>query len=321
METLYLGIDVGGTRMTGALATESGQRLRTERRSTDRGAGAAAGLALLIDIARTLLNDARARGSNVARVGVGFGGPVDAKSGIVLLSHHVAGWENLPLKAKLEEALDLPAAVDNDCNAGALGEWKFGAGRGARDVLYVNIGTGIGGGVIADGKLVRGVVNGAGEIGHMVIDPAGPVCTCGKRGCLESLASGSYITRRARELVRDRPGSTRLGPDVTSEEVFAAAREGDSLALEIVSSVADALAHAIGNALTILNSELVILGGGVAENGEILLAPLRERLRHYVLPFHADSVRIVTADLGYDAGVMGALALAIEGIVQSREKG
>lgn len=314
---LYIGIDVGGTRMTGVLADGAGRKLHTERRSTDRAGGARAGIAMIEEIARALMEAARASGgedaAKIERIGIGFGGPVDSRAGIVRMSHHVAGWENFPLRAMLEEKLGIGVNLDNDCNAGALGEWRFGAGRGATDILYINIGTGIGGGVISGGRLVSGATNAAGEIGHMLIDAAGPECTCGRRGCLEALCSGSYIGRRARERVAAGAGLTRLTLDATSKEVFTEAAAGDALALEIVNETADYLAHAIGNAATLVNPEVVILGGGVAEVGEILLGPIRERVRRYALPFHTEKLRIINAELGYDAGVMGAVALAMEG--------
>lgn len=300
---IYLGIDVGGTRMTGALVDRAGRALHVERRSTDRQAGAQAGIATICGIAAALIGKARLDGAAVKAIGVGFGGPVDSRAGIVRMSHHVAGWDNLPLAKKLGDAFGLPVRLDNDCNAGALGEWRFGAGRGASDVLYINIGTGIGGGVICGGRLVAGACNGAGEIGHMTIEPEGPVCTCGRRGCLEALASGSGIGARARE--------RGLGESATSKDVFALAAEGHALAREIVAETADHLARAIGTAAALTNPEIVILGGGVAEVGEMLLAPIRERLPHYALPFHVDSLKAVHAKLGYDAGVLGAAALAM----------
>lgn len=312
MSDHIIGIDVGGTKQTAALADADGNIVKQLRRQTDRAGGAAAGIQSIQELVRSLLEEAVHRGAEVARIGVGFGGPVDYNTGTVLLSHHVEGWENQPLKRILDDAFHLPVIVDNDCNAGALGEWRFGAGRGVDDLVYVNIGTGIGGGVIAGGRLVRGVSNGAGEIGHGVIDPQGPVCTCGKRGCLEALCSGPYIALRTRERVKASNESTTLTANCTSEEVFAAATNGDALAQQIVLETANYLAHAIGNAVSLLNPQMVILGGGVSEVGDVLLNPVRERVFDYCLPFYSRPLKIVTAQLGYDAGVRGAVALAME---------
>ncbi len=215
----------------------------------------------------------------------------------------------------------MPAVMDNDANAGALGEAFYGAGRNTRTLLYVNIGTGIGGGIIIDRRIYRGATTTAGEIGHTIVRWDGPLCTCGKRGCLESLCSGPSIARRARESVeqgRDTDGllSRRLEEtgNITSKDVFEAARAGEPCGRRIVSETANYLGIGIGNAVNLIDPERVILGGGVAEAGEILLEPVREAVRMYALPAPAQSLELVAAELGYDAGVRGALALAIHGL-------
>jgi len=303
MAKAVLGVDVGGTKMTAALATKEGHLIKLLRRQTKREEGALGGFAAICEMIGELLIDASQQGLIVSRIGVGFGGPVDFARGIVYLSHHVEGWENFPLKAALEERFGIPTVVDNDANAGTLGEGKFGAGKGVDDLLYVNIGTGIGGGIVSGGRLVRGWRNLAGEIGHMTVKPDGPICTCGRRGCLEALASGSAIGRE---------GTERLGRPVTSEEVFQLAGEGNPVAQQILGEAVDALAFAIGAAANLFNPKRVILGGGVAEAPEaLLLVPLRQRLLHYLLPQTAEGLEVVRAQLGYEAGIMGAIALAL----------
>lgn len=302
----YLGVDIGGTRTSAGLVGADGALIALERQPTDRAAGAAATLAVVERLARKLVAAARADGVAVAGVGVGFGGPVDYARGVVRLSHHAPGWEQLPLRDRLRAALELPVAVDNDCNAAALGEWRFGAGRGADDILYVNIGTGIGAGVIAGGKLLRGANNAAGELGHMVLDRAGPPCACGKRGCLEALCAGPAIALRARSALGDAA--------MTAERAFTTAAAGDAAARALLAAVAEDLAHAVGNALVVLGSVRVILGGGVGSHGALLLEPLRAALPRYVLAMHLEGLEVVTAQRGYDAGVLGAAALAMEEI-------
>lgn len=301
----YLGIDKGGTRHTFALADERGDVFRRLQHETDRHAGAEAELASLrVDVA-SLIKEASALNSPIEGIGISFGGPVDVISGRTLLSHHVAGWEGVPLRELFEGWFGLPTAIDNDANAGALGEWKFGAGVGCRNMLYVNVGTGIGGGIIANGQLLRGERNLAGEIGHMTLDPSGPLCTCGRRGCLESFASGPAIERRFAE----RRGGRKAQP-LTSRKIFEMARGGDANAGAIVVETADYLARGIGAGVSLLSPERIILGGGVSEAGEILLGPLNELLPKYILP-QAVGIRVVSAQLGYDAGVRGAIALAM----------
>ncbi|MBP7569232.1 MAG: ROK family protein, partial [Acidobacteria bacterium] len=220
-EPAWIGIDVGGTNMTGGLAAADGTLVAKVRRATDRRGGMAAGLALISEIVFGLIDRAARDGQTVQRMGVGFGGPVDYVRGVVIKSHHVEGWENVPLRDELQRRFDVPAVVDNDANAGTLGEWRFGAGRGFDDLLYVNVGTGIGGGVVSGGRLVRGAANLAGEIGHTTIVRDGPPCTCGRRGCLEACASGDALARR---------GAAALGRAVTGKEVFALAGGGNGAA-------------------------------------------------------------------------------------------
>jgi glucokinase len=298
----FIGIDKGGTRHTLALADDAGAVQRHVQHGTDRAAGAEAELASLRADIDALMAEAAALGSPVRAIGISFGGPVDTEAGTTILSHHVAGWENLPLRDLAQGWSGVPVALDNDANVGALGEWAFGAGMGVRDLVYVNVGTGIGGGVIANGKLVRGAGSLAGEIGHMTIDPAGPPCTCDRTGCLEAFAAGPGIERRYRE----RTGTARSG-----REIFARALEGDADAARVVADTADYLARGIGAAVCLLNPARVVLGGGLCEAGAQLFDPLNAALARYVLPQERD-IRVVPALLGYDAGVRGAVALAME---------
>jgi len=303
MKVGVIGIDVGGTKMTAALATRDGEIVKLLRIQTKREEGAEGGFKAICEMMKSLLDEARIQGLSVEKIGVGFGGPVNFESGTVYLSHHVPGWENFPLRSKLEHRFAIPVTVDNDANAGTLGEWMFGAGKGVNDLLYVNIGTGIGGGIISGGKLVRGWRNLAGEIGHMTVKPEGPVCTCGRKGCLEALASGSAIGRE---------GTERFGEPMKSEGVFQLAEQGNPIAKQILAEAVDALAFAIGAAANLFNPKKVILGGGVAEAPEhLLIEPLRERLMRYTLPQVYEGLEVVRAQLGYDAGIMGAVALAL----------
>jgi glucokinase len=300
---MVIGIDVGGTKTSGGLASEEGRLIHQVRRPTDRAGGAQAGLKLICDVISELIQQAARMRSNVRRIGVGFGGPVDFDEGIVLLSHHVAGWEGMPLRHELKTRFRTPVVVDNDANAGTLGEWKFGAGLGFNDMLYVNIGTGIGGGIISSGRLLRGAQNLAGEIGHLVVARDGPVCSCGKRGCLESFASGDAIARR---------GSEALGRPVDSKTIFTLAASRDAAAMKVVTDVVEDLAHGIGSAVSLMNPAVVIIGGGLSEApAHLFHEPLRRAIPRYCLDEAARNLHVEAAQLRYESGVMGAVALAL----------
>jgi len=300
---MIIGIDVGNTNMTGALASDNGKRITTLRRKSDRAGGAKAGVKLISEIIAALQKRANGKGGSVRRIGVGFGGPVDFERGVALLSHQNPGWENTPLRDQLQQRFGIPVVLDNDANAGTLGEWRFGAGRGVNDLLYVNIGTGIGGGVIVNGALVRGAQNLAGEIGHIIVRRDGPVCTCGKHGCLEGCASGSAIGRR---------GSEALGRKVSGKEVFTLAAKGNATAQRILAEVIEDLAQGLGVGIGLLNPALIIIGGGLSEAPEkLFLQPLRHAVPRYCLAEAAPRLRIEPAQLRYDAGVMGAVSLAM----------
>lgn len=295
----YIGIDKGGTRHNLVLADARGEVILRRQHATDRQAGAEAELTSLRADITALIEAAT---DPVAAIGISFGGPVDVAAGTTILSHHVEGWENLPICARFEEWFAIPTALENDANVGALGEWRFGAGLGCDDLVYINVGTGIGGGIIANGHLVRGVQSLAGEIGHLTIDPTGPVCTCGRRGCLEAFASGPNLERRFAERYCDHPDG---------REIFRRAGVGNPEALALIRETADYLARGLGAAISLLNPARVVLGGGLCEAGALLFDPLNAALPAYVLP-QARGVRVIPAVLGYDAGVRGAVALAMD---------
>jgi glucokinase len=303
LSAMVIGVDVGGTNTSGALAAEDGSLAIKVRRATDRAGGARAGLQLIADVVAELTGQARRDGLEVVSIGVGFGGPVDYERGTVLRSHHVEGWEGVALRDDLEGRFRIPVVVDNDANAGTLGEWRFGAGRGFADLLYVNVGTGIGGGIVAGGRLLRGARNLAGEIGHTIVRRGGPLCTCGKRGCLEACASGDALARRA---------TGALGRPIGGKELFALAADRDARAQRVLAEVIEDLAHGIGTAVSLLNPGAVIIGGGLSEAPEpLFLEPLRSAIPRYCLDEAARDLRVHAAALRYDAGVMGAVALAL----------
>jgi len=311
-----LALDFGGTKLSAAIAAVGERHWRTYKQiPSPPNADANWDFNTMISLADELLG-----GKTPVAIGVSFGGPVGAQDGIVFLSHHVPGWENIPLREWLERRFGVPVVVDNDANVAALGEWRFGAGKGCRSLLYVTVSTGIGGGWVLDGRIYHGADSLAGEIGHMTVQPGGPVCTCGRHGCLEAVAAGPAVARSAWERLIAEPqvgGILRqlVSGDVgavTAQHVSQAAEAGDKLAQEVLEEAARALGFGIGCAIALMNPERVVVGGGLAKSGERYFEAVRVAVQANVLP--GMRVEIVPAALGDDAPLWGAVALA-EGLV------
>jgi glucokinase len=256
-------------------------------------------------------------GAEIMGVGVGAPGPLDTKSGVVLLTPNL-GWVNLPLRQIIHERLGLPAALDNDANCAVLGEWWMGAARGTRNAIGITIGTGIGGGIIVDGQLYHGASDCAGEIGHTTIDMEGRRCKCGNYGCLEAYASGPNIALRAVEELK--AGAVSRLPDyvggdlrqVTAQTVYQAAHDGDDLALEVVNDTARFLGTGIGNLLNVFNPEVVVVCGGVTLAGDHLFVPLRREVARRAFKPAVSVCRIVPCELAGTAGVYGAAKVFLD---------
>jgi len=309
-----LALDIGGTKLAVGIVTRAGQVLARLRRETDRSATPSDIMGTLESMAREVRKDAP---GPLDAIGVSYGGPVDYYSGITVTCHHLDGWEGIPLRDEMERRLAAPTFMDNDANAAALAEAMFGAGKGHYHLLYLTVSSGIGGGIIAGGRVYRGATGMAGEIGHMTVLPEGPLCTCGRRGCLEALASGWSIARRAREAIAAGETDSRLArieaqEPLTAQAVAAAAVAGDALAVRIMNETAEFLALGIGAAVNLLNPTLVVIGGGVSKAGAVLFEPLRARLRCYVLDENCQQVSVVAAALGDDVGLLGGAALTWE---------
>ncbi|WP_414513159.1 ROK family protein [Nostoc sp. PCC 9305] len=316
--TLILALDFGGTKLAAALVNIGSRTwLRYERRLSPANADASTDLEIMRSLIYSLLQDTKP-----AAIGVSFGGPVDASTGTVRLSHHVVGWENIPLKALLEEEFGVSVDVDNDANIAALGEHRFGAGQGYDSLFYITVSTGVGGGWILNGQPWRGAAGMAGEIGHIVVDPAGPVCLCGKRGCVERLASGPYMAQNAREILEKEPqrrGGLRDGEILrglvgnnltllTGQLVSEAAAAGDDLAKEVLHKAAWALGVGIGNVANLMNPQRFVLGGGVTKAGEDFWRVVHQVARETALP--EVDFEVVPAVLGDDAPLWGGVAIA-----------
>jgi len=308
--TLACGIDVGGTKIAGGVVDETGrilEELRVESPATDVPAIEAA--------IEKLVTELRTR-HPIDAVGIGAAGYIDKARAVVLFAPNLA-WRDLDLKADLERALDLPVVVENDANAAAWGEFQFGAGHDADDLLLVTIGTGVGGGVVLDGSLYRGAFGVGAEIGHMRVVPDGILCGCGNRGCFEMYASGSALVREARTAARSSLLAADLlvlaggDPDaITGPLITQAARAGDTFATEQLSALGRWLGEGIASLTAVLDPTVVVVGGGVSAADELLLGPARAAFSAQLTGRgHRPMLEIRKARLGNRAGLIGAADL------------
>ena len=301
---LLLGVDLGSTKVGIGLWRETAagcERLGGDTWQTLPG-GPEPNLERLVKAAHSRLEES---GGSLRAIGVSAGGPVDADKGILLSIPNQAGWNDVPLAALLTERLGVPARLENDANACALAEWRQGAGRGSRHMAFLTCSTGVGAGLVLDGKLHRGAHGLAGEVGHVVVVPGGLECGCGKRGCLEAYAGGAGMARRLRLLQAKDPG---IAP--TAREVIVQAREGDDFAVAFLRETAQHLATGLAALLFILDLDTIVLGTIVADAGELILAPLRRALAERVWPGLLEGLRVLPSALWPELGDHAALAVA-----------
>ncbi len=248
----------------------------------------------------------------VEAIGIASPGPLDPYTGTILATPNIPEWKNFPVAPKLEQHFGVPTYLDNDANMAGLAEWQYGAGKGHQDLVYLTISTGIGGGVISSGCLLQGFHGMGAELGHMIIDPDGPPCGCGKRGHVESFCSGPSITRYVKEQLNAGQTSTlQAQPDLSAARIAEAAQAGDALAISAFARAGHYLGIAVANYLAIFDPSIVIFGGGVSQVGDLLFKPFEESLWQYTFhPHYLDNLVITKAALGDDAGLLGALALA-----------
>jgi glucokinase len=249
---------------------------------------------------------------HVRAIGIASPGPLDPHTGIIIATPNIPEWQNFPLTSRLTEHFKVPAYLDNDANMAGLAEWQFGAGKGHENVVYLTISTGIGGGVISQGCLLQGFRGMAAELGHMTIDPDGPLCGCGQRGHIESFSSGPSIARYvAEQIASGQTSALQSQTDIGAMQIAEAARAGDALAISAFERAGYYLGIAVANYLAIFDPSILIFGGGVSQVGELLFKPFEESLRkHTFYPHYLDNLVITKAALGDDAGLLGALALA-----------
>jgi glucokinase len=311
-----LGIDIGGTKLAVGVARADGEVLAEAREPSHAEQGPDAMIDRTTRMAAEVVGDAGLRLDDVTAIGIGCGGPLDPWAGVVHNALNNPGWIDVPLVARIEGELGRPAYLDNDGNAAALGEHRFGAGRGVRNMVYLTVSTGVGGGLILDDRLYHGENGNGGELGHISVRVSGGrPCHCGAIGCIEAYCSGTNIAARFREAAETGADTTLHGrDDITAKDVADAAREGDALARAVWDETTELLGGGIVSIVHAFNPRLVVLGGGVTHAGDILFDPVHRILGERAMPWLAEPVRIVPAELGDRTGILGAVAVALQRI-------
>ena len=313
--TYIIGIDLGGTNIKGGVFDADRRLLLRRSIATEADRGFEHVFDRLVGLIRELIREAGLKPEHVRGLGLGTPGPLSHRRGFIYGSPNLPGWRNIPLRQRLQAALNLPVVLDNDANVAALGEFVAGAGRGTRHMVMLTLGTGIGGGVITDSRLLRGHYENAGELGHTIVYPGGEPCPCGQNGCLERYASANAVGRRAAEAIRLGEASTLVTPlrqhgRLTSRDVVEAVRARDALACRVWDEACEALAIGCVNFQHTLNPQRVVLGGGMANAGALLIERVREKLTALSWNLFNDRPDVVLAECGEDAGIIGAAALA-----------
>jgi glucokinase len=296
-DKLALGIDLGGTQLRAALVSAKGEVVKRSSVATNVAGGPDAILAQMVHLATDIGSD---NGTIIDTIGVSAPGPLDTDTGVVLEIATMPGWVHYPLRQKLKDALNRPIILENDAISAAFGEWKFGAGAGVKNLVYVTVSTGIGGGMIVDGHVLRGNRGMANHVGHMMIDPNGPRCGCGGIGCFEALASGTNFALAG-----------RAKGFADGHAIVEAARKNDSGALALVAQEAEYLAYGFASLIHLYSPERLIIGGGVSNALDLMLEPIKRRVAELIMPPFR-GVEISGSALGDNSGLIGAAGLALE---------
>ena len=316
MKKVAIGVDIGGTNVRLGLVDERGKILFLESFSTGEFPGKQALLKALCSSAEILMAKARSNGYRVAGVGIGAPGPIDVERGLVYFFPNIPGWKNTPLKKILEKKLKLNVSVDNDANAMALGEYAFGAGRGCKNMIALTLGTGVGGGMVLNGRLFHGSTFSAAEIGHLKINEDGPLCACGGRGCIETYVGNGYFVREVQKRLDAGAQSIlrkwlREGKKLSPLLVQQATRAGDLFSRKVWEETGAHLGSALAGLVDILNPDRVVIGGGIALGGEMILGPVRRAIAKKAFPIAARSAKVLPAGLRADGGIIGAAAMIL----------
>ncbi|WP_124728358.1 ROK family glucokinase [Staphylospora marina] len=310
MESRWIGVDLGGTAMKLGLVDREGRVIAEAEHPTLGEEGPDGVLGRMVRHARELAEEAGVPWKAVKGVGVGLPGFLDIPGGVVKHLTNL-GWKDVPIRALLEEAWQVPVMIENDANAAALGEAWCGAGRGVDDLVCFTLGTGVGGGIVSSGQLIHGFKGFAGEVGHIRVQDGGVACNCGQTGCLETIASATGMVRLAEEAIREGKETVLAAKKgaLSTRDLFEAKEQGDAVAREVIHQAVDALARAMAMLSVVLNPQRFVIGGGVSKAGESLLTPLREAYARHSQAHVREEVEIVGATLGNRAGLVGAAGL------------
>lgn len=321
MEKVLLGIDIGGTTAKIGFIKEDGtiiEKWEVPTNTENQGLSIAKDIWESVEEKQSLLHIAK---DSLQGIGVGAPGFINEETGLVYQAVNI-GWENFALADEFKELTGLPVYVANDANVAVLGEnWK-GAGNQAENVIAVTLGTGVGGGIIANGVVVSGENGTAGEIGHITVDPEGHLCNCGRKGCLETITSATGIVRQAQHLIVENPQSElaahyKEAGEITAKDIFSLAEKGDHLCEQVVHHTADVLGFVMANTATIINPSKILIGGGVSQAGESFIRLIEKQFKTYALPRLSDICEIKVAELGNDAGMIGAAYLVKSHLAES----
>ena len=310
-----VGIDMGASHVSLILADYSARQIHEVSAVHSINEGPEACLERVAHLLDQLLEESSISIKQISAVGVGVPGPIVQREGMVSGPPIMPGWDRYPIRDHLQQLWGIPVSLNNDAEMGAVGEWAYGAGRGERNLAYIKVGTGIGAGLLLDGQIYRGATGCAGEIGHITIDENGPLCTCGNRGCLEAIAGGGAITRKATEAVkmgqRTQLSELHNNGQISVEDVMNAARHGDHLAQRITAEAGMHLGTAIANVVNCFNPSMVVVGGSVGQIGDLLLEPIRLTVQRRSLLVASRNVRITAALLGRNSCAIGAIVAAL----------
>lgn len=314
MAEKIVGIDLGGTMVKIGIVNSNGEILRKDEIETRLELGFQKVVERICNKIKEIVDL-----KDVKAVGIGSPGSIDHDKGIIKFSPNFPGWNNVPLKDEIEKHLNVPVFIENDANSAALGEKWFGEGKNKDHIVVLTLGTGIGGGVITHGKLLTGSDGIGAELGHMIVDPHGPICGCGNYGCLEAMASATALIRYANESRKRFPGSKIFELEsqrnvLGAREIFDAYRANDKLAIRIFDTFVDAMSVGITSIIHIFNPQVVILGGGMSRSADLFIPKIREKVSMRVIPSFMGTFEIVGSRLGNDAGILGAAAIALENL-------